>query len=308
MSTMDRAVPIVRTSPNDGPFGGRSRSKRRTALIGLVAIASAVSSVGAVGVSSPVSATPSVLPVDLGLASTFAVLTIAAVGNTVSTPATTLRGDLGAGGAVTGFPPGVYTGALFAGTAANPALIALAHAYADAEDRTGGAALSATLIGTTVTPGVYKNAGAVANTGTFTIDAQGVPDAVFIFQLGGALNAAAGSQVVLIGGAKASNVFWQVNGAAAVGANATFAGTIMAMDAIAIGAGTVVNGRALSRTGAVALDSNEFYSTPPTVTITGGERTDDGHHTDDLGHHRRALTLDSERLGQWFAVDRNATQ
>jgi hypothetical protein len=65
-------------------------------------------------------------------------------------------------------------------------------------------------------------------------------------------------------------VFWQVNGAAAIGANATFAGTLMALDAIAVGAGTEVNGRALALNGAISLNSNEFYSAPPTVTITGG--------------------------------------
>lgn len=65
-------------------------------------------------------------------------------------------------------------------------------------------------------------------------------------------------------------MFWQVNGAAAVGAGAKFAGTLMAMDAVAMGAGTEVNGRALARAGAVSLDSNEFYSAPPAVTIAGG--------------------------------------
>jgi hypothetical protein len=248
-----------------------ARFKRWTALIALVAMTGTVSAVSVVASSTPVSAIPvAITPVDLGLASTFSVLTIAAVGNTATLPATILRGDLGAGGAVTGFPPGVYTGGLYPGTAANPALADLAHAYSDAQARPGGAVLSATLIGTTATPGIYKSTGAVANTGTFTIDGQNVADAVFIFQVGGALSAAASSHMVLVNGAKASNVFWQVNGAATVGASASFVGTIMAMDAIDIGAGSIVNGRALARTGAIALDGNQFYSTPPAVTITGG--------------------------------------
>lgn len=81
---------------------------------------------------------------------------------------------------------------------------------------------------------------------------------------------AAGAKVTLTNGAKAANVFWQVNGAAGVGANAKFAGTLMGLDAVAVGAGTEVNGRALARGGAVSLDSNEFYSVPPVVTIDGG--------------------------------------
>jgi hypothetical protein len=110
----------------------------------------------------------------------------------------------------------------------------------------------------------------VADTGTVTLDAGGDANAVFVFQIGGALNMAAGANVTLTNGAQASNVFWQVNGAAAIGANATFAGTLMALDAIAVGAGSEVNGRALALNGAISLNSNEFYSAPPTVTITGG--------------------------------------
>ena len=103
-----------------------------------------------------------------------------------------------------------------------------------------------------------------------TLDAGGDPNAVFVFQVGGALTMAAGAKVTLINGAQASRVFWQVNGAATVGAGAKFAGSVMALNAIAMGAGTVVNGRALALNGAVSLNSNEFYSAPPVVTIAGG--------------------------------------
>ena len=44
----------------------------------------------------------------------------------------------------------------------------------------------------------------------------------------------------------------------------------MALDAVAIGNGTLVNGRAFARNGALTLDNNQFYSSPPTVTIAGG--------------------------------------
>ena len=81
---------------------------------------------------------------------------------------------------------------------------------------------------------------------------------------------AAGAHVTLTNGTQASHVFWQVNGAGSVGANATFSGTLMALGAVAIGAGTEVNGRALALNGAVSLDSNEFYSAPPVVTVAGG--------------------------------------
>jgi len=45
----------------------------------------------------------------------------------------------------------------------------------------------------------------------------------------------ASSAIVLTNGAKASNVFWQVLGAANTGAGSSFAGTIMASGAITLG-------------------------------------------------------------------------
>ena len=241
---------------------------RRVAMLSVVALSAML---GVVGFGSTAAfALPPIAPVPLGLASSFAVLTPAAVGNTATGPVTTLHGDLGAGGGTTGFPPGVYTGALFTGADADPALADLTIAYADAVGRPAGLLLAPDLLDVTVGPGVHTNSGAVANTGTFTIDAGGDPNAVFIFQVGGALAMAAGSQVVLAGQAKASNVFWAVNGAGAIGASATFAGTLMATAAIAVGAGSTFNGRALSKAGAITMNSNQIYSGPPTVTIDPG--------------------------------------
>ena len=245
--------------------------RRRVRGVAVVAVIAVTGALGGIGIGpTAVLAVATVAPVPLGLASTFAVLTSAAVGNTATGPVTTLRGDLGAGGGTTGFPPGVYTGVLFTGVDANPALADLTVAYANATGRPPGLPLAADLLGVTVGPGVHTNAAAVANTGTFTIDAGGDPNAVFIFQVGGALSMAAGSRVVLAGQAQASHVFWAVNGAGAVGANATFAGTLMATDAIAVGDATIFNGRALSKAGAITMTSNQFYSAPPTVTINSG--------------------------------------
>jgi hypothetical protein len=222
--------------------------------------------------SAAVTSTPMV---DLGQASTYAVLSGASVGNTVSAPGapfTTLRGDLGVASATqpTGFPPGVVTGATRVGSTAAPAQADLVTAYNEVANRTGGIPIPGDLAGLTLTPGLHSTAAAVSNTGTVILDAQGDPSAVFVFKVGGALTMAAGAKVTLINGAQASRVFWQVNGAAAVGAGDKFAGTVMALNAIAMGAGTVVNGRALSLNGAISLDSNDFYSAPPVVTIAGG--------------------------------------
>ena len=214
--------------------------------------------------------------VTLGSASTYAALSGASIGNTVSAPGdpyTTLRGDLGvvANAQPTGFPPGVVTGAFDVGNAAaaQAGTDALA-AYTSIAARTGGAPLAGALAGATITPGLYTITGAASNTSTVTLDGQGDPNAVFVFQVGGAMTTAALSHVVLVNGAQASRVFWQVNGAGGIGAGATFAGTMIALDAVAVGHGTVVNGRVLALNGALTLDDNQVYSAPPVVTISGG--------------------------------------
>ena len=225
-------------------------------------------------VSSAVAASTAM--VDLGQASSYAVLSGASVGNTVSAvgaPYTTVRGDLGvkANAQPTGFPPGVVTGAVNVGNSAAAAAHAdLVTAYTEVAARTGGAPLAGALAGATISPGLYTVAGAVSNTGTVTLDGGGDPNAVFVFQIDGAMAMAAASHVVLTGGARASRVFWQVNGAGAIGASADFAGTLMALNAVAVGNGSVVNGRAFARNGALTLDDNQIYSAPPVVTITGG--------------------------------------
>ena len=214
--------------------------------------------------------------VNLGTASSYAVLSGASVGNTASAPDdphTTLRGDLGvkANALPTGFAPGFVTGAVNIGNAAaTQAHADLVAAYAEVAGRTGGATLAGALAGATILPGLHTVAGAVSNTGTVTLDGGGNPNAVFVFQVNGAMAMAAASHVVLTNGAQASRVFWQVNGAGAIGANADFAGTLMALDAVAVGNGSLVNGRAFARNGALTLDDNEFYSAPPVLTIAGG--------------------------------------
>lgn len=230
---------------------------------------------------TPANAAPTTM-VDLGEASPYAVLSGASVGNTVSAPDaphTTIRGDLGvkADTAPTGFPPGVVTGTIRQGSPVVPAHDDAVDAYNAIADRMGGEVIPGALVGAVLSPGLYTIAGAASNTGTVTLDGGGDPDAVFVFQINGALSFAAGSQVVLTNGAQASRVFWQVNGAGAIGAGGRFVGTMIATDAVAMGNGTLVNGRAIALNGALTLDNNQFYGAPPIVTIDGGET---GYTTD----------------------------
>jgi hypothetical protein len=247
----------------------RQSSSSRLALAGCLLVAG-------FGLVAPSAGAAPTTMVNLGAAASYAVISGASVGNTVSAPGaahTTLRGGLAvkANSQPTGFPPGIVSGAVDVGNAAaTQAHTDLVAAYAELAGRTGGATLAGALAGATIAPGLHTVVGAVSNTGTVTLDAGGNPNAVFAFQINGAMAMAAGSHVVLANGARASRVFWQVNGAGAIGANADFAGTLMALDAVAVGNGSMVNGRAFARNGALTLDANEFYSAPPVLAIAGG--------------------------------------
>lgn len=222
--------------------------------------------------SNPVDVDPTNTGPDLGDAADFSVLGFDAV---TSTGMTTVSGDLGVSPSsdVSGFPPGLVGGEIHAADAvAADAQSALVLAYADARTRTPTSTFAGDQNGQTFHPGVHRTAEAFALTGTLTLDGDGDPNAVFVFQVDAALNTAEASHVVLINGARASHVFWQVNGAAGTGASSTFSGSIMAAGAITLGAGAELIGRALSR-GVVTLADNTIRFTdalPPDVTIAGG--------------------------------------
>ena len=195
-------------------------------------------------------------PVNLGTAASFAVL----AGTTVTnTGPSTINGNLGVdpGSAVTGFPPGTVNGTQHdADAVALQAQSDLTTAYNDAASRTPAASAPADLSGETLAPGVYKNATSLGLTGTVTLNAEGNPAAVFIFQAGSTLITGSGSHVALTGGAQACNVFWQVGSSATLGTNSTFVGNILALQSISVTTGASIDGRALARNGAVTLDDN----------------------------------------------------
>jgi LPXTG-motif cell wall-anchored protein len=91
-----------------------------------------------------------------------------------------------------------------------------------------------------------------------TLDGQGDPSSVFIFQVGSALTTASASTMNLINGASACNVYWQVGSSATLGTGSHFKGTIMSLSSISATTGATVEGRALARKGQVSLDTNVF--------------------------------------------------
>jgi hypothetical protein len=185
-----------------------------------------------------------------------------------------VTGNLGvwAGTSVTGFQgivpggPGIVHGNIHAGdAAAQTAQGDLTTAYNDAAGRTLAPVdvSNADLGGLTLAPGLYKSTGTLALTGTVTLDAQGDVNGVWIFQVASSLNTATGSQVILSGGAKASNVFWQVGSSATLGTTTVFKGTIMANQSISLANGATLDGRALARIASVTMDSNTITIPAP---------------------------------------------
>lgn len=204
------------------------------------------------------------VPVALGSDATFAVL----AATTVTTiPTTTINGDLGVspGNTVTGSP--IVNGTLHLGdpTAAQ-AQLDLTTAYNDAAGRTVNAiTVAGNLGGQTLAPGLYKSATSLEiSSGDLTLDAGGDPNGVWIFQMGSTLITTVGRQVILSGGAQAANVFWQVGSSATVGGSSVFKGIILADQSITMNTSATLEGRALARNGAVALDANTI--TIPTAT------------------------------------------
>src|SRR6266566_1299459 len=78
--------------------------------------------------------------------------------------------------------------------------------------------------------GLYRSATstAISGGGNLTLDAGGDPNAVFIFQIASTLTTSSGFGVTLIGGAKPSQIFWEVGSSATIGTGSAFYGTILA--------------------------------------------------------------------------------
>jgi cytoskeletal protein CcmA (bactofilin family) len=66
---------------------------------------------------------------------------------------------------------------------------------------------------------------------------------------------AAARNVILLGGAKAKNIFWQVAGAVTLGTSSHFEGIILGQTNIAMQTGATMSGRLLAQT-AVTLQQN----------------------------------------------------
>ncbi|MEK6212209.1 MAG: ice-binding family protein [Pseudomonadota bacterium] len=115
-------------------------------------------------------------------------------------------------------------------------------------------------------PGLYQSITSILITGDLTLDAQGNSNAVFIFQSSSTVDTAAGiatpgahTRILLVGGAKASNVWWQVGTSATLGTFSEFQGNILASADITMETGATSCGRLLAgafTAGLFVFDSN----------------------------------------------------
>lgn len=211
--------------------------------------------------------------VGLGTAGNYVILAKTAINNV---PTSAITGDLGLSPAATSFITGLsltdftgyatsaqVTGKVYAADMVSPtstnlttAVENMITAYNDAAGRPSPDFLelgTGNIGGTTLTSGLYKWTSAVTIPSDITI--SGSADDVWIFQISGDLSMSAGTKVILQGGAKASNIFWQVAGQASFGTTSHFEGIILSMTGVTFQTGATFKGRALAQT-AVILDGN----------------------------------------------------
>ena len=174
--------------------------------------------------------------------------------------ASLITGDVGVspGAAIVGFPaPCTDVGTLQVPPASAPGQANLLTAFGVLAGRPCDATVGPNLAGLTLTPGTYcVNAAASNLTGLLQLDAQGNPNAVWIFEMSSTLITSPGSTVAVINGGNACGAQWLVNSSATIDVGTTFVGNILALTSITMNGGANLTGRALARNGAVTLNGN----------------------------------------------------
>jgi len=210
---------------------------------------------------------------DLGAAYNFVAFTAVGAFEVFGT-STVVTGDVGTNvGAFAGFPPGTLIGQIHVAdevsAAAAPDVLA---AYAYLASITCGLVKTTPLgNGEILAPNVYCIGSAATLNGDLTLDGQGDPDALFIFQINGAFATSTLTNVFLINSASLCNVYWQVNGEFTLGEGSVFRGNLIAEGAIHLLEGSSLIGRALSTAGAIDLHNNivTIGLQPEALVLTG---------------------------------------
>ena len=241
-------------------------STTRTRARWIASASSALTAVVLTSLLAPSAMAVGTTPTGLGAAAPYSVL----AGAAATVPGSFLPGEVGAIGAIAS-DAGTQFGSFLHSSNDSATELALADAttaFTALNQRPATAPLtSSDLGGQTLLPGVYRSGAAFAVSGALIFDAQGDPEAVFVVQTSGALNTTAATTMSLVNGAQASNIYWVIGGATTLGAASAFTGTILSAAAITVGAGSHINGRAISLAGAVTLDSTTFSAIPTPVSV-----------------------------------------
>ncbi|MDQ2753913.1 MAG: ice-binding family protein, partial [Bacteroidota bacterium] len=122
--------------------------------------------------------------------------------------------------------------------------------------------------GLVLTPHTYLLNAATTFIDTLFLNAQGNQDAIFVIQINGALSTSTYATVALINGAQGKNVYWKIDGAVNINNFSAFKGTIIANNgAVSLKTGVVLEGRALTTSGAVNTTSINTAIPPGTCSV-----------------------------------------
>ena len=194
---------------------------------------------------------------NLGTCSLFGIFS--AIGAIDNIGSTVIYGDVGTNaGAFNGFPPGIIYGNVhISDSVSAKAAIDVDLLYYYLLSLNCGSTIANNLgDGQILTANTYCVVDASTLNDTLFLDAQNNSDAIFIFKLNGAFNIGVNSVVKLVNHAQAKNIFWQVNGLFNLGDYSKFKGTVVTDGANSLLSNSEIEGRILSRAGAISLSNN----------------------------------------------------
>jgi hypothetical protein len=193
-------------------------------------------------------------------------------GTAVSNSGTSIiTGNIGAGTAISGFPPGVVVGTEYvADTVTNQAeldLITASNGLYGMPTTTGDNIVSGELGGLTLLPGVYTfSPQSAALDGTLTLNANGEANAVWVFNIYASLTTSEDSSVVLentVNNGSGVGVYWNAyTGGITIGANSTVLGNYLAGTSVTFdGLDSGLGGRLLAQAAVSISTASDFNST-----------------------------------------------